>query len=220
MNALRSALFATFLVAGVAGCHEPASPPKAASTPQHTTGVGDGAGDGIGDTVGRAMDEARSKLATENITISHDGSPKAEITPKGDLLIDGRTVAINDAQRRLLLDYRAQVVQIASAGMDVGTEGAKLAGKAIGEAIGGLLSGNPDRIEQRVQAQAQGVKNAALKLCDRLPAMYDAQKRVAAAVPEFAPYAKAKPHDIAECRRDVLDEGGTTTAAAPAPTQR
>ena len=48
------------------------------------------------------------------------------------------------------------------------------------EAITGLLSGNPDRIEGRVKAQADGIKHAAAQLCDRLPALYESQRRVAA----------------------------------------
>ena len=101
------------------------------------------------------MDKGREKLATENITISNDGQGKAEITPQGDLLIEGRKVEIDEGQRRLLLDYRNEVSAIASAGMDVGTEGAKLATKAVTEAIGGIFSGKPEEIEARIEAQAE-----------------------------------------------------------------
>lgn len=218
MTPTRPLLLAAAVLA-LAACQPNASQP-ATSTPASksaTTATPNGnatLGDGLGDSIDRAMGEARDKLNTGNITISHDGARRAEITPKGDLLIEGKAVAINDEQRRLLLDYRDQVMQIASAGMGVGAEGAKLATKAVGEAIGGLLSGQPDRIEQRVQAQAQGIKQAALKLCDRLPAMYASQQRVAAAVPEFAPYATMKMDDIKDCRHDAED-GTTPQAATP-----
>ncbi|HEY4581856.1 MAG TPA: DUF2884 family protein [Lysobacter sp.] len=195
MKTARLVLCAT-LVASLAACQPKAPDIAAAPASQEDAGL-------IARNVEAAMDKGRRKLATENITISNDGQGKAEITPQGDLLIEGKKVAIDDAQRRLLLDYRSEVSAIASAGMDVGTEGAKLATKAVTEAIGGIFSGRPEDIEARIEAQAQGIKTKARALCDRLPRLYEAQQRVAAGLPDFAPYARMTPDDIDDCRRDI-----------------
>ena len=51
-----------------------------------------------------ALREMREELAKENLSLGEgDGNaPKAEISPAGDLLIDGRKIAVDDAQRKLL----------------------------------------------------------------------------------------------------------------------
>ncbi len=46
--------------------------------------------------------------------------PKAEITPQGDFLIEGKPVAIDGRQRQDLLRYRHQVIDIAKAGIEKG----------------------------------------------------------------------------------------------------
>lgn len=159
----------------------------------------------LGKAVKQATDEAREKLASENMDVSSgdDGLPKAEITPKGDLLIDGKTVAINAAQRALLLEYRKHISDIALAGIDVGLQGADLAGKAISEAIAGVFSGDPDRVEKKIEAEAEKIEASASKICGFLPGMFATQQKLAAALPEFQPYAKMTQQDVDECNSEV-----------------
>lgn len=159
-----------------------------------------------GTEVTGAIEKARRKMDKGNITISGDNAAKAEITPAGDLLIDGRTVAVTPEQRALLLEYRSHVLGVASAGMDVGVEGAALAAKAMGEALRGVITGDTENIEKRVEEQAAGVHDAALKLCDHLPPMLASQQKLAAALPEFRPYATMTAEDVDDCRRDALRE--------------
>ncbi|WP_166636806.1 DUF2884 family protein [Cognatilysobacter terrigena] len=216
MKTLHSALLATALVASLTACQQQNPQPATKST--STTGVGDGIGDGIGDGVGdsvdRAMDQARVKLEKENVKLTENGR-HAEITPQGDLIIDGKTITVNAEQRRLLLEHRAHILEIAGAGMDIGKEGARMAGRAVTEAITGIFSGDTDRIHDRVEAQAQGMKKAAAALCDKLPAMYASQQRLAAAIPEFAPFAKMKSTEQDKCHADINsdDESDSDTDA-------
>lgn len=175
----------------------------------------------IGRSVEKAMDKARAKLATENISLtdfhasgnhkgvvvttddqSDDTRPKAEITPQGELLIDGRKIEANAQQHALLLQYRKQIEAVAGAGMDIGVQGAELGVKAATEAIKGIFSGNPDDVEQRVEAEAEQIKLSARKLCDQLPAMLETQTALAAAMPEFRPYATMDEDDIDDCYDD------------------
>ena len=91
--------------------------------------------------------EVDQALATENISISDDNDrTEAEITPQGDLMIDGRKVEVTPAQRALLLDYRGQVAGIAKAGAAIGMQGASLASKAVGQALAGAFSGNSEEM--------------------------------------------------------------------------
>lgn len=154
----------------------------------------------IGQKVREATNKARKELVENNISVSSDNGAKVEISPAGDLLINGRTIAVDDAQRRLLLEYRGQVIQVAEAGIEIGVQGANLGVRAAGEAIKGIFSGDTDQIEERVNAEAKKLEESAAKICDRLPAMLATQQRLAAAIPEFKPYAKMDQSDVDDCR--------------------
>lgn len=206
MNAIRTTAIALLTSLSLLACSDNTPTPADANAPKTM----------IGKAVKQATDEARQELAKGNITLSRDGSVEAEITPQGDLLIDGKAVAIDEAQRTLLLEYRGQIVTIAEAGIGIGIEGADLAGKAVGEALKGVLTGNTDQIEQKIEAEAKGVEQAATKLCERLPALLDAQNRLAAALPAFQPYAKMDQTDVDDCGKDGnfnVDIPGTTINA-------
>jgi hypothetical protein len=178
------------------------------------------------------MDKARAELATENIDLDgmhvsgkginistsdgNTGLPKAEITPQGDLLIEGRKIDASPEQHALLFQYRKHIEGIASAGMDMGAAGAELGVKAATEALKGVFSGNPDGIEQRIEAEAEKIKVSSMKLCERLPAMLDTQTRLAAAMPEFRPYATMDQSDIDECHDESRTAGAQVGAEVSA----
>lgn len=153
----------------------------------------------IGAKVREATDKARKEIAEGNISIGSDGA-KVEVTPTGDLLINSTSIPLNDSQRAITLRYRTQVIGIAEAGIDIGVQGANLGAQAAGEAIKGIFSGNSEQIEARINAEADKIKASAAKICDQLPALMATQQQLAAAVPEFKPYAKMDQSDIDDCR--------------------
>lgn len=155
--------------------------------------------DGIGKTVQEATDKARREISQGNISIANGKTPKAEISPQGDLLIDGKAVTVDAHQRALLLDYRKQVESLAGAGMEIGVAGANLGVKAAGEAIRGMFSGDTQGIEARVNEEAKKIEDQAKKLCGLLPAMMAKQQALAAALPAFQPYATMDQSDIDDC---------------------
>lgn len=229
MNRIRT-FICIALAASLAACHGSAPPESTASEPPASTTQPTSS---LGKLVDREIREAHEKLATENISLNdgvrinagkhggagvfNDGNkdtrPKAEITPKGDLLIDGKAIAINADQRALLLDYRAQIIGVAESGMEIGVQGADLAAKAMGEAFKGIFSGKSEQdIEKTVEAEASRIKMSAARLCGRLPAMMASQQKLAAAVPEFKPYARMTQEDIDECMKDSKDDDATNHA--------
>jgi hypothetical protein len=182
----------------------------------------------IGKTVEREITKARKELHEGNISIGgkgvnvsingrhytgdeDDGRPRAEITPKGEMLVDGKPVVTTPAQQAMLLEYRGQVIGVAEAGMAIGTKAADLAGSAIKESIGALFSGDTDQIEQRVEAQADKLKDEAKVLCTQLPPMLATQQKLAASLPAFRPYANMTQEDIDDCASDIEDEGAWST---------
>ncbi len=162
--------------------------------------------------------EAKQELENENIDVSavHAGDdrdadrrnlPKAEITPQGELLIGGEKVKATPAQRALLLDYRHRIVDIAEAGMDIGIHGASLGVNAAREALWGAFTGKSDEeIEAALKPQTDKIKAAAMRLCRKhLPGLLASQRKLAAAMPEFRPYASMTQEDIDDCGRDTAD---------------
>lgn len=187
MKILNASLLALALAIPLAACGEkPATNAPATDTT-------------VGAKVREATDKARKEMAEGNISIGHDGA-NVELTPSGDLLINGTSIPLTDSQRAITLRYRTQMLGIAEAGIDIGVQGANLGAKAAGEAIKGIFSGNSDKIEERINAEADKIKASAVKLCDQLPAMMATQQQLAAAVPEFKPYAKMDQSDIDDCR--------------------
>ncbi|MGE6332695.1 hypothetical protein [Stenotrophomonas sp. NPDC077659] len=154
---------------------------------------------GIGKTVKEATDKAREEIAKGNINISSDTQPRAEITPDGRLLIDGKEVETTAAQRRQLLDYRGHIAGIAQDGMEIGVAGARLGASAASEAIKGVFSGDTDGIEKRINAEAEKIEAQAKQLCNRLPAMLASQQALARDLPAFKPYATMDQSDIDDC---------------------
>lgn len=165
----------------------------------------------------------RAKLDSENISLGdslHFGKegkaeaarrralPEGEITPSGDLLVDGKAVAIDEAQRRQLLDYRAQVIDVAKAGIDAGERAAMLAIDAtdvsLFRMIAGAMTGSLERkVESAVRREIQP---AVLQICHRLPQLRDSQQALAAILPEFKPYATVDDDDVEDCENDVRNE--------------
>lgn len=187
----------------------------------------------IGRQAAKAIAKASQKLQAENLRIgndssitingrsygsrrSTDGLPQAEITPEGDLLIDGEAVSTTAEQRALLLVHRGHLEGLALAGLAIGAQGADIAGTAltgIGEALFGGEDGRRD-YEARIEAEAAGIEQEAQKLCALMPALYDSQQSLAASLPAFAPYATMTPGDVDDCGHQIDDEPAADTGDA------
>lgn len=172
----------------------------------------------LGKVAAKGIEQARKELQTKNLTLNGNGGitvngrryggrndsslPKAEITPQGDLLVDGKAVTVTPEQRRQLLEYRSHLLGVAEAGMAVGMKGADLAGKALTESLGSILTGDTDDFEKKIEAEAEKLKADAMQICAHLPPMLAAQDQLAATLPEFRPYATMTQTDVDDCGND------------------
>lgn len=187
----------------LAACSQPATTSEA-NAGSATASVEKGI---ISEAINEAIVEARREIQQGNISVSDDtNGTKAEISPEGDFLIDGRKVEITPEQRALLLEHRGHIAAVAEAGMQVGLEGADLATTAMKEAVVGALTGNGEQVEARIEAEASKIKASAMVLCQQLPALMASQQKLAAALPEFRPYATMTQDDIDDCANDVQSE--------------
>ncbi|WP_027080337.1 hypothetical protein [Luteimonas mephitis] len=198
MNRTRLFLPLLACLALLAACGHDAPPTDAATSADAPATV-------VGKVVGKAMSKVRAKMESGNIdldTAGRDGAPKAAITPRGDLLIGGRPVAIDDAQRALLLAYRGDIIDLAVAGADLGTKGADFGMRAAGKALRGAFSGSHDQVEAEIEAEASRFEAQAREICKHLEPMLETQQRLAAQLPEFRPYATMDQSDIDDCRSE------------------
>jgi hypothetical protein len=202
------ALALSFALAGTA-CGEQARSTAQQIAEETRKGVAEATA--AGGEVDKALAEARRKLHEENLSLQVEGvGPKAELTPQGDLLINGTAVPFTPEQRDAALAYRKEVLAVADAGMAIGRQGAAIGGEAAALAIGSIFGGNAEGAEARIEAEAKKIEAAALALCDQVGGLEAAQERLTALVPEFAPYAKSINVDT-DCKSASDD-----TAAEPA----
>lgn len=215
---LQSALLLTLAMPLFGACQPSPSPPAA---PKDKAATADAPKTAIGRNVEKAINEARQELRTKNISIGDgmhvnvnghglnkhgDNLPKAEITPGGDLLIEGRKVAVDAGQRKLLLDYRNHVIALADAGMAIGLKGADIAGQAVGGAIDAIFGGDEKALEARMEVEGRKMEAEAMKLCAQLPPMLATQERLAASLPAFKPYATMTQEDVDDCGKENHDD--------------
>lgn len=188
-----------------------ASASSAQQKPEQTGGVISGA-------VQTALTQAKKEIAEGNINIDNGKSGKrVELSPKGDFIIDGKPVPVTPEQRALLVEYRGHVVGVATAGINIGVQGADLAQHAVTESIKSIFTaGSEGDIDEKVKAQSSKLEAAALQMCDALPGMMASQDRLAAALPEFKPYANLTQSDIDECRDEAKEKSHKVTASAAA----
>jgi hypothetical protein len=155
------------------------------------------------------LDVAARQLATENLELSTDGSaaPQAEITPRGDFLVAGKRIDITRLQRNEVLAYRAQYIGIARQGIAIGREGVEVGRHAVVPMVFAALFGaSEETIDARMDKRLAGVRDATVKLCDRMPALMAAQQQLASDLPAFRPYATLTQEKIDDCRRDALHD--------------
>lgn len=222
-----ASLLASLVVASLPllACSQPPAPPAPPASPTASN-----ADKGfIGRQVDRALAEARKELHAGNLSINGDIDitvngkrfgksdghlPKAEISPQGALLIEGKTVETTAEQRRQLLTYRNQVLDIADAGMAIGSQGADLAGKALGGVFGVIFGGEQEEkaFEARMEAEGRKIEAEALKLCAQLPPLLASQQALAASLPAFKPYATMTQEDIDDCGKDAKGKGIAVTS--------
>jgi len=212
------------------GCNSPSqsSATQPAAQPAAAAGQPETA---LGKVVARATGEARAKLARGNINLNgefHSGGhrnvvarvggkdpadtrPNAELTPAGELLLDGRPVPTDARQHMLLVQYRQAIMTVAERGMALGVQGADLGGHAVGEVLKGLMSGNPDQIDRNINAKARSIEAQAMLLCKELRPVQELQQKLAVALPQFAPYATLKASDVEDCGKDHGNGNGSVT---------
>ncbi len=167
-----------------------------------------------------STDKGNVSLDGDSIALHADGHPDAAISQAGDLLIDGKAVPLDEAQRALLRSYHTELNAMTSDGIAIGKQGAALAGTAMREAIKGAIRGDGEQIDKKIEVEARKIEAQALLLCRRLVTVKASQDALAAQLPVFKPYATIDTSDVDDCGSSQDDSGvagepeGTSIAKA------
>ncbi len=145
-------------------------------------------------------------LGNGDVTVRVSHAPDAVITANGDLSIAQHPIAVDPAQRETLKAYYGNAMAILTDGIATGKAGAAVGETAAKSVVTRLASGDPDKIQQDIDAKVKPLKEAALKICDDVGKVKQSQDQLAATLPAFKPYGNVVgSDDVEDCRKDNDD---------------
>lgn len=140
------------------------------------------------------------------VHISVRDAPPASIQSDGNLLIGGRAVTQNAAERALARRYYQDVLGVTAAGRASGEAGAKLGGEVLGSIFSALWNDDSSIIKRTANSGAAGLKAHVEALCARLQALDAAQNALAARQPAFMPYRVVRHKDVTGCLKGAASQ--------------
>lgn len=141
-----------------------------------------------------------SVLDANRIAVHAPDRADAILTADGGLSVEGKSIPLSAAQAQIAARYFASAIALRDDAMKTGAAGISTAATAIGSVAEGLASGNPDSIDAKVNASAAKIDAAASKVCADLQALAQAQADLAAALPQFQPYATIASGEADDCK--------------------
>jgi len=123
----------------------------------------------------------------------------ATIDATGRLTIAGKSISTTPEQKILLQRYYVVALAVREQAFTTAKAGIATGAQAITSVAKGLANGDPDTIDKEIDAKAAKVDAAATQLCKALAEARIAQESLAAALPQFRPYATISAHEIAHC---------------------
>jgi len=145
-------------------------------------------------------------LGNGDVAVRANGAPDAVITANGDLRIDQHPIAVDATQRELLKAYYGNAMAILTDGIATGKAGAAIGEEAAKSVVTRLASGNPDKIQQDIDAKVKPLKEAVLKICNDVGSVKKNQDQLAATLPAFKPYGNViSGDDVEDCKKDNDD---------------
>lgn len=140
------------------------------------------------------------------VRITVSGAPPASVQSDGNLVIGGRAVTQNAAERSLAQRYYQDVLAVTAAGKASGEAGAKLGGAIVGSIFSALWNDDSSIIKRTANSGAAGLKAHIEALCAGLKALEAAQNALAARQPAFAPYRIVRHKAVTGCLKGTAQQ--------------
>lgn len=153
----------------------------------------------------KEINAERDKLRTEPVKMSAKGQPEASIDADGEVVLGERKLALSDAQRELVADYRGAVVDLVDLTL---RETSKATRFVVARALFGMAVGRLDETTDKIERQAEGIAHTP-EFCRLLGEVRQRQDRMVASIDELKPYAKVDAQDLADCRAGKQYQTGT-----------
>lgn len=149
-----------------------------------------------------SIDNGAIEVANDEVTLHPDHAAPAAIGGNGDFTVDGKPVDITPAQRALLVQYYIGAIGVREHGLETGKAGAAIAGEAVKGVVSSIAGSSDKSASANARAQGEKVKQAAMKICDDLASIRDAQDQLINQLPAFKPYGSLITADsVDECRK-------------------
>jgi len=140
------------------------------------------------------------------VRITVRGAPPASVQSDGNLVIGGRAVTQNAADRALARRYYQDVLAVTAAGKASGEAGAELGGAIVGSIFSALWNDDSSIIKRTANSGAAGLKAHVEALCAGLQALETAQDALAARQPAFTPYRIVSHKAVTGCLKDSTQQ--------------
>jgi hypothetical protein len=152
-------------------------------------------------------DKGRIHLKGTDILITAADGSLAEVGPAGDLNIRGKGVPVTDAQRRLLLQYSKNLLDMEKHSDAAEQRAWRMAPGILGTALEDIFSGASEKqFDHDTDEAAKPLKAEFLELCDDVKAERMVQDQISDALASFRPYAVISEHDTENnCHADDKD---------------
>lgn len=119
------------------------------------------------------------------MVFERDGMEVARFTEDDELLIDGAPVATDAAARREIAGYRGAYRDLVEDATAIGKEAARLGVSAAMRAVAAIFTGDSDKVEAEIEAEAEEIGELAETLCDSVRDLREHHLALSEAVPEF-----------------------------------
>lgn len=140
----------------------------------------DSDGDGVEFTI-----DADLEFEGGDLVFERDGSEVARFTSDDELLIDGSKVTTDASAQREIAGYRGAYDDLIESAEEIGKEAASLAVSATMRAVAAIFTGDSDKVDAEIEAEAEAIEEHAEDLCDSVRDMRGHHLALSAAVPEF-----------------------------------
>jgi hypothetical protein len=148
-------------------------------------------------------DEGSFSIRDGRVVLRSNPGQEAEIGADGTFAVDGKPVLVTDGQRATLTRYHAAALKVIEHAAATGKAGAEVGVAAVGEVARGLASGDTSQIGAKIEAKADGVRQAAAKICEDLVEVVGLQSTLVTQMEVFRPFAVVKSRQIADCHKGI-----------------
>jgi hypothetical protein len=147
-----------------------------------------------------SMENGAITLKDNVVRLHVNGTPDAAINSAGDLQVGDKVVAINEAQRGLLMLYYQNVLAVRHTGQEMGKIGAKIGGKALEDKVEGKSKSD---LDQDAKAGAAPLHALSHEICQDHANIKTVQDQLSAQLADFKPFGNiVTQDDVTNCMKD------------------